>query len=74
MVIPLKRAVLQRFEFVVEVVVLADQSGSRGSRVEEEVVVHVRGAVVVHGRYRTWRHIALSYTFRRCSCHRCRGT
>ena len=56
--IPLKRAVLRRFEFIVEVVVLADRSGRRGSRVEEEVDVHVRGAVVVHGRHRTWRHIA----------------
>ena len=57
-VIPLKRAVLRRFEFVVEVVVLAYRSESRGSRFEEEVDVHVRGAVVVHGRHRTWRHIA----------------
>ena len=46
-VIPLKRAVLRRFEFVVEVVVLADRSGSRGSRVEEEVDVH---EVVVESR------------------------
>ena len=30
-----------------EVVVLADRSGSRGSRVKEEVVVHVNGFVVL---------------------------